>query len=39
PAGKSQDLKGGWGVMLDDVVAGIYAAIVLRLLLRFLPGA
>lgn len=39
PAGKSQDLKGGWGVMTDDVVAGIYAAIVLRLLLRFLPGA
>jgi phosphatidylglycerophosphatase A len=39
PAGKSQDLKGGWGVMLDDVVAGIYAAVVLRLLLRFLPGA
>lgn len=39
PAGKSQDLKGGWGVMTDDVVAGIYAAVVLRLLLRFLPGA
>lgn len=33
PAGRSQDWGGGWGVMADDVFAGIYAAIVLRLLL------
>lgn len=38
PAGRSQDLRGGWGVMADDVIAGIYAAVALRLLLRFLPG-
>ncbi|HEY6008260.1 MAG TPA: phosphatidylglycerophosphatase A, partial [Geobacteraceae bacterium] len=31
-----QRLKNGYGVVLDDVVAGIYAAIALRLLLRFL---
>jgi phosphatidylglycerophosphatase A len=30
PAGRSQRLKGGWGVMADDVVAGIYANLVLR---------
>lgn len=29
-------MKGGWGVVLDDVAAGIYANIALRLALRFL---
>jgi phosphatidylglycerophosphatase A len=28
-------LRGGLGVMLDDVVAGIYAAIILQIYLRF----
>ena len=28
-------VKGGFGAMLDDVLAGIYAALVLALLLRF----
>jgi len=28
-------LKNGWGVVLDDMVAGLYACIVLHLLLRF----
>ncbi len=37
PAGKSQEWGGGWGVMMDDVFAGIYGAIVLRLLLTYLP--
>ena len=31
-------LKGGLGVMVDDVVAGWFAALVLALLLRWLPG-
>jgi len=31
-----RELKNGFGVVLDDVVAGIYAAIALRLLLYFL---
>jgi phosphatidylglycerophosphatase A len=26
-------LKGGWGVMMDDVVAGIYANIVLQIII------
>jgi phosphatidylglycerophosphatase A len=37
PAGRSQEWGGGWGVMMDDVFAGIYAAIVLRLMLAYLP--
>jgi phosphatidylglycerophosphatase A len=39
PANRSQRLRGGWGVMADDVIAGIYGAVLLRLALRFLPGA
>jgi phosphatidylglycerophosphatase A len=27
-----EKLKGGWGVMLDDILAGIYANIVLQLI-------
>ena len=40
PAGKSQEWGGGWGVMADDVIAGVYAALVLRglLALPFLAG-
>jgi phosphatidylglycerophosphatase A len=30
-------IKGGLGVMLDDVFAGIYALLVLQLYLRFFP--
>lgn len=29
-------MKNGWGVVLDDVVAGVYACIALHLLTRFL---
>lgn len=29
-----QRLKNGWGVMLDDVAAGIYTNIILQLMLR-----
>ena len=32
-------LKGGLGVVMDDIVAGIYANLVLRLLLFFLHGS
>ena len=34
PAGPSQKLKGGIGVMIDDVIAGIYTNIILQLLWR-----
>ncbi len=34
PANRSQRLPGGWGIMMDDVIAGIYANAVLRVLMR-----
>jgi phosphatidylglycerophosphatase A len=34
PAGILQKLKGGSGVMMDDIVAGLYTNIVLQLVLR-----
>ena len=36
PAHRLEKISGGWGVMLDDVVAGVYSNLVLRLLLRLL---
>lgn len=38
PARRAERLPGGWGVMADDLVAGLYAQALLRLLL-WLPGA
>lgn len=35
PINKLQDLRGGFGVMMDDIVAGIYAAVLLSLALLF----
>ncbi len=32
PAGPMERLPGGWGVMLDDAMAGVYAHVSLRLL-------
>lgn len=32
PAHRSQRLPGGWGVMMDDLVAGVYANLALRAL-------
>ncbi len=36
PINKSQNLSGGWGVMIDDVLAGVFAIISMRLLLYFI---
>ncbi|MDP7340098.1 MAG: phosphatidylglycerophosphatase A [Vicinamibacterales bacterium] len=33
PARQAERLPGGWGVMVDDLVAGVYAQGVLRLFL------
>jgi phosphatidylglycerophosphatase A len=35
PAGRSQDLPGGVGVVIDDMIAGGYALAALTLLARF----
>jgi len=39
PARNAERLKGGWGVTLDDVVAGVYANLSLHLVLYLLRYA
>lgn len=31
PINKSQNLPGGWGIMMDDVIAGLYAFLLIEL--------
>jgi len=38
PASVFDRMKNAWGVMLDDVVAGLYGMAVLAAALRWLPG-
>ncbi|MBI3606311.1 MAG: phosphatidylglycerophosphatase A [Nitrospirae bacterium] len=33
-----QSLKGGWGVMLDDCLAGLYTNLAVQVVHRFWPG-
>jgi len=33
PVNQSQNLPGGWGIMIDDVLAAVYAHICLRILM------
>jgi phosphatidylglycerophosphatase A len=33
PINKSQSLPGGWGVMTDDVIAGLYSNLILHFIL------
>ena len=35
PAGRLEGLKGGFGIMCDDLVAGAYAAVIASVILRF----
>lgn len=37
PARQSEQLKGGWGIMMDDVISGFYTLIIMHLLI-FLIG-
>jgi len=37
PARQSEKLPGGWGVTMDDVVAGVQANIVTRLIILVVP--
>lgn len=37
PGRALERLPGGWGVMADDACAGVYAAVVLRVILHFWP--
>lgn len=38
PAYQLQSLRGGWGVMADDLMAGLYGNLCLRLLLLVWPA-
>ena len=38
PAGAAERLPAGWGVMADDVVAGLYAYATVRVLAAVVPG-
>jgi len=38
PANRAERLPGGWGIMTDDLVAGVYANLVLLVLMKLLPG-
>ena len=38
PAGRLEHVPGGWGVMADDVMAGVYANLAVQLLIRVRPG-
>lgn len=35
PANRLQDLKGGAGIMFDDLVAGVYAAVLVTIFVKF----
>lgn len=37
PAGRLERLHGGWGIMADDVMAGIYANLVVQALVWWRP--
>ena len=38
PIRRVEKLKEGWGIMLDDLLAGFFAHLVLHLLLYFVPS-
>jgi len=38
PAGRMEHLPGGYGIMLDDAMAAVYAHLVLRLCLWWMPS-
>jgi len=37
PIYRSQSIPKGWGVMIDDLLAGLYANILLQILIRIYP--
>ncbi|CAG0989500.1 phosphatidylglycerophosphatase A [Phycisphaerales bacterium] len=34
PANRLQDIPGGWGILLDDLVAGVYAMVIVQVCSR-----
>ena len=39
PAGRLENLPGGFGVMMDDLMAALYSQAAMRILVAFLPGS
>lgn len=37
PCARAERLPGGWGIMADDVLAGVYANVVLRIACALVP--
>ncbi len=37
PGRQAEKLHGGWGIMMDDVIAGVYGNLVLWLIVHFWP--
>jgi len=35
PANMSENLYGGWGIVIDDIIAGLYTALIIFMLLKF----
>jgi len=35
PTNVSENLYGGWGIVIDDIIAGIYTALTIFLILKF----
>ncbi|MFH1194066.1 MAG: phosphatidylglycerophosphatase A [bacterium] len=35
PANKLENIKGGWGIVLDDIVSAIYSLIIIQLIVHF----
>ena len=33
PARQSENLKGGWGIMIDDIISGFYTFIIMHILI------
>jgi len=38
PCARAERLPGGWGIMADDVLAGVYANVVLRVASVLVPA-
>ncbi len=38
PINRSQRLRGGWGVVVDDLIAGLYANVLLHIIIRVYPS-
>lgn len=37
PVSRSQKLPGGWGVVADDVIAGVFANVLTQIIIRIYP--